>query len=335
MSQDVPHFQIVIAGTGCAGHTAAIYAARAGLQPVVLEGHEPGGQLSLTSEVENFPGFPEGVGGFDLVDRMRQQAERFGALYRSGRITAVHPGERFRLEVDGERFLSCAALIVATGATARRLGIPGEDEWFGNGVSTCATCDGSFYRGRRVVVTGGGDSAMEEALFLSRFATHVDVVHRRSSLRASRIMQRRAMEHERITFHWNTEIEAVLAEPERGVVAVQVLRHPEGVPGQRLAAAGGDLAAAGVVRARIETDGLFLAIGHRPNTDFLRGLVDLDEEGYIVTRMGPGPTENVRTSVAGLFACGDVVDRRWRQAITAAGMGCAAAMEAERFLAGH
>lgn len=331
---DLRHVQLLIAGTGCAGHTAAIYAARAGLKPLVLEGDAPGGQLSLTSDVENFPGFPEGVGGFELVHRMRQQAEKFGAVYEMGRITGVTPGESFRLEIDGgESFLSCKALIIATGATARRLHVPGESEWFGNGVSTCATCDGAFYKERTVVVTGGGDSAMEEALFLTRFASRVHLVHRRATLRASKIMQERALHHERITMHWNSEIVEVHGDAARGVTGVEVIHHPEGNPGQKLAAAGGDLEKAGVAKARIDADGFFLAIGHVPNSGFVRGLVEMDEEGYIRTLVGPGVTENVRTNVPGIFACGDVVDKRWRQAITAAGMGCAAAMAAEHYLA--
>ncbi|HXE72428.1 MAG TPA: FAD-dependent oxidoreductase [Candidatus Nitrosotenuis sp.] len=324
---------LLIAGTGCAGHTAAIYAARANLAPLVLEGREPGGQLSLTSEVENFPGFPEAIGGFELTQRMREQAERFGALYQAGEITALKTLEPpFQVEVDGSRIVRCQALILATGARARRLGVPGEDLLFGRGVSTCATCDGAFFRGQSVVVVGGGDSACEEAIFLTRFASEVHLVHRRDRLRASIIMQERCLSHPKVRVHWNTEVLEILGSDE-GVTGVRLATHPLGNPAQRLRSAGGAAEAAGVRLWDLPCEGVFLAIGHVPNSEFLRGKIDLDEEGYIRPRRGGPPTQDVLTSVEGIFAAGDVVDRRYKQAVTAAAMGCKAAMEAERYLA--
>lgn len=307
------HVPVLIAGSGCAGHTAAIYAARADLQPLVLEGNEPGGQLSLTSDVENFPGFPEGISGFDLVENMKKQAQRFGARYEYGFITKVEPGSTFRCTIDDGRVLTCDCLIVATGARARRLGVPGESELFGRGVSSCATCDGAFYRERVIAVVGGGDSAMEEALFLTRFASKVHLLHRRDSFRASKIMQERALNHPKIQIHWNTQVESVHGSPENGVEFLQLRTNGQPV--------------------KLEVAGLFLGIGHVPNTEFLQGVVELDEEGYLVTQLGKTNGENVQTSLPGLFGCGDVVDKRYRQAITAAGMGCKAAMDAELFLA--
>lgn len=321
--------KVLIAGSGCAGHTAAIYAARADLDPFVLEGDEPGGQLSLTSDVENFPGFPDGVGGFDLVENMKQQAQRFGARYDYGRIVKVE-GEKspFTVYVDDDRVIECRVLILATGARARRLNVPGENELFGRGVSSCATCDGAFFREKVVTVIGGGDSAMEEALFLTRFASKVIVIHRREALRASKIMQQRALEHEKIEFVYNAEVTRVLGDPEQGAVTgVEVMTHPDGNPSERRRQG------QQVEVREIACDGMFLGIGHIPNTEFLGGLVKTDDEGYIVTEKGAHVTQDVRTSVEGLYACGDVVDKRYRQAITAAGMGCKAAMESEEFLA--
>ncbi|GMU51137.1 MAG: thioredoxin reductase [Candidatus Xenobia bacterium] len=308
---------VIIAGSGCAGHTAAIYAARADLAPLVFEGDEPGGQLSLTSEVENFPGFPDGVGGFELIERMKKQAQKFGATYQYGRIREVQKeGSHFVVHMEDGQVLKTRTLIVATGARARKLEVPGEAELFGQGVSSCATCDGAFYREREVVVVGGGDSAMEEALFLTRFANKVTVIHRRDALRASKIMQDRALKHPKIAFLWNSWVSEVKGTPEEGVTGVMVSskdKPPE----------------------LFKTDGLFLGIGHVPNSDFVKDLVDRDEDGYIRTVPGHTPTEIVKTRTPGLFACGDVVDRRFRQAISAAGMGCMAAMEAEEFLASH
>ncbi|MBI3928567.1 MAG: FAD-dependent oxidoreductase [Armatimonadetes bacterium] len=333
---DSRHVTVLIAGSGCAGHTAAIYAARADLEPLVLEGNEPGGQLSLTSDVENYPGFPEGIGGFDLTESMKKQAERFGARYEYGRIQKLERGgPPFTIHLEGSGTLTCDALILATGARARMLEVPGEKELFGRGVSSCATCDGAFFRDQVVVVVGGGDSAMEEALFLTRFARKVLVLHRRDSLRASKIMQDRALVHEKIEFHWNTQVAAVNGDKEQGTVqSVDVLVHPQGNPAQRLAHAGGDAARAGVERKVLPCDGVFLGVGHIPNTDFIEpGTIDLDEEGYILTVRGHRVTDDVKTRIEGIFACGDVVDKRYRQAVTAAGMGCRAAMEAEEYLA--
>lgn len=315
MSEHVP---VLIAGSGCAGHTAAIYAARAELTPLVLEGNEPGGQLSLTSDVENFPGFPEGIGGYDLVENMKKQAERFGARYRYGFVSKVEPGSPIRCTLDDGSAVTCDALIVASGARARRLNVPGENELFGRGVSSCATCDGAFYKGKEIAVVGGGDSAMEEALFLTRFASKVRLLHRRDSLRASKIMQERLLNHPKIEVHWNTVVESVHGTPEVGVEYLQVRVTPPG----------------GVAESqKLVVSGLFLGIGHIPNTEFLQGVCELDEEGYLITHLGKTNGENVKTNVPGIFGCGDVVDTRYRQAITAAGMGCKAAMDAEHFLA--
>jgi thioredoxin reductase (NADPH) len=315
MSEHVP---VLIAGSGCAGHTAAIYAARAELAPLVLEGNEPGGQLSLTSDVENFPGFPEGIGGYDLVENMKKQAERFGAKYRYGFVAKVEPGTPIRCTLDDNSTITCDALIVASGARARRLNVPGENELFGRGVSSCATCDGAFYKGQEIAVVGGGDSAMEEAIFLTRFASKVRLLHRRDTLRASKIMQDRLLNHPKIEVHWNTVVESVHGTPEKGVEYLQVLVTPPGGQPQS---------------QKLQVTGLFLGIGHIPNTEFLRGVCELDEEGYLITHLGKTNGENVKTSVPGIFGCGDVVDTRYRQAITAAGMGCKAAMDAEHFLA--
>ena len=331
------HFPVVIAGSGCAGLTAAIYAARADLHPLVLEGNEPGGQLSLTSDVENFPGFPEGISGYDLIENMKKQAQRFGATYDYGFISKVEPadGPPYTLTLEGGKQITCDSLIVATGARARRLNVPGETELFGRGVSSCATCDGAFFRDQTIIVVGGGDSGMEEALFLTRFAKKVLLLHRRNAFRASKIMQERTLNHEKIEVHWNTEVLAIHGTPEKGVEWVEVVIHPQGNPYSRYQAAGGDAAKAEVEVKRLDVTGLFLGIGHIPNTEFLKGVVDLDPEGYIVTRLGKTNGENTLTKLPGVFACGDVVDRRYRQAITAAGMGCKAAVDAELFLAEH
>jgi thioredoxin reductase (NADPH) len=307
------HVSVLVAGSGCAGHTAAIYAARADLKPLVLEGNEPGGQLSLTSDVENFPGFPEGINGFDLVENMKKQAQKFGARYQYGFIVKVEPGSPIRCTTDGGEVITCDALIVASGARARRLGVPGEDELFGRGVSSCATCDGAFYREMEIAVVGGGDSAMEEALFLTRFASKVHLLHRRDSFRASKIMQDRLLAHPKVQVHWNTVVESVHGTPEKGVEYLQLLVNGKS--------------------ERLVVAGMFLGIGHIPNTEFLRGVCDLDEEGYLLTQLGKTNGENVKTNVPGIFGCGDVVDTRYRQAITAAGMGCKAAMDVEHMLA--
>jgi thioredoxin reductase (NADPH) len=298
----------VIIGSGCAGLTAAIYAARANLKPLVLQGHEPGGQLSLTTLVENFPGFPEGVQGPELIDNMRKQAERFGAEVLTGYVKAVNLGEHpYSLEVDGQR-LHTRTLIVASGASARWLGLPNEQALIGHGVSSCATCDGFFFSGKEIAVIGGGDSAMEEALFLTRFATKVTIIHRREQFRASKIMLDRARNHPRIQFITNTVVDDVYDAEKKEVTGLQLRNVKSGE------------------NYRFATSAMFLGIGHIPNTQMLRGQLDMDEEGYLKTR------DYVFTGVPGVFACGDVQDRRYRQAITAAGTGCMAAMEAEKFL---
>jgi thioredoxin reductase (NADPH) len=304
--------RVLILGTGPAGLTAAIYAARANLRPLVIDGEEPGGQLTLTTEVENFPGFVDGVLGPELMDHMRQQAQRFGARFVGGRATAVDLTERpFVVTIDADTTYQADAVIVSTGASAKKLGIPGEDDMMGRGVSTCATCDGFFYRGKSVIVVGGGDSAMEEATFLTKYATKVTIVHRRDELRASKVMQERARANEKIEF--------VLA-----VTPLSVLHDGKKVAGLTVKDN-----ATGEVRELL-ADGVFVAIGHNPNTAFLSGQLETDAVGYIVT---DGRT--TATSVAGVFACGDVMDSRYRQAITAAGSGCKAAMDVEKFLEGE
>jgi thioredoxin reductase (NADPH) len=304
--------RVIVLGTGPAGLTAAIYLARANLNPLVIEGPEPGGQLTLTTEVENFPGFPEGVMGPELMDNMRKQAERFGAQFKRGWVTAVDLGQRpFTLQVDGLGELKTESLIISTGASAKLLGITNERESIGRGVSTCATCDGFFFRGKKIIVVGGGDSAMEEANFLTKFASQVTVVHRRHELRASKIMQDRARANEKVKWQLNRTPLEVLS-GEHGVTGLKVKNNENGA------------------EEVIETDGIFVAIGHNPNTSFLNGQLTTDETGYII--VNPGTSE---TNIAGVFACGDVQDHRYRQAITAAGSGCMAALDCEKYLEGH
>jgi thioredoxin reductase (NADPH) len=303
---------VVILGSGCAGNTAAIYTARANLTPLVLEGKEPGGQLSLTTEVENFPGFPDGIHGPQLVQNMKQQAERFGATFEHGIVVRADLSQRpFTLELDHGSIVQTRTLIIATGASARWLGLPHEQELIGKGVSSCATCDGFFFRGRKIMVVGGGDSAMEEANFLTRFGSEVALVHRKDSFRASKIMYERALANPKIKFLTNSVIEAI-----RYVTTNEV----HSVTGVQLR---------NVVTNEIserEVDGLFVAIGHIPNTKAFASQLDLDQDGYIVSHGG------ARTNIAGVFHAGDVQDRSYRQAITASGAGCMAAIEAERFL---
>ncbi len=299
---------VIILGSGCAGNTAAVYTARAGLQPLVSIGHEPGGQLSITTEVENFPGFPEGVMGPDLVENIKKQAERFGAEYVWGSVDQADLSKRpFRISIDGN-WEETRTLIIATGASARWLGLPNEQKLVGRGVSSCATCDGPFYKERKIMVIGGGDSAMEEANFLTRFGSEVTLVHRREQFRASKIMLDRARANPKIKFLLNTVVEDIL-DPSQNLVTSVRLR---------------DLSTNREWEQ--DVDGFFVAIGHIPNTKAFVGQIDLDEDGYILSKGG------ARTNIPGVFHAGDVQDRIYRQAITAAGAGCMAAIEAERFL---
>ncbi len=299
---------VVILGSGCSGLTAALYTARAGLAPLVIEGHESGGQLSLTTLVENFPGFPEGIQGPELIDNIRQQASKFGAEFMAGTVREARLAERpFLLNVDGEE-VRTRSLVVATGASARWLGLPSEKALIGHGVSSCATCDGFFFRGKDIIVVGGGDSAMEEALFLTRFASTVTIVHRSETFRASRIMLERAREHAKIKWVTNAVIEEVLDVAKQEVTAVRLrdVRDDK--------------------RWELPISAVFLGIGHIPNTSVFKDQLDMDEDGYLLTR------DYVFTRVHGVFACGDAQDRRYRQAITAAGTGCMAALEVEKLL---
>ena len=299
---------VIIIGSGPAGLTAALYAARANLKPLLIEGLESGGQLMLTTAVENYPGFRDGIMGPDLMTEMRAQAERFGTEFVTGDVTAVDLGDSPFTVKTSETAWSGRALIIATGASARLLGLPSERALMGHGVSTCATCDGYFFRDKPIAVVGGGDSAMEEATFLTKFASRVTVVHRRAALRASKIMQDKAFANPKIAFEWNTEVEEI-ADTGQGVVTGAVLRNVQTG-----------------ARKTLDVDGVFVAIGHTPNTRLFEGQIELDANGYIVPRGG------ARTSVPGVFAAGDVQDHVYRQAITAAGSGCMAAIDAERWL---
>jgi len=303
-------FDVVIVGSGPAGLTAAIYAARADLNPIVFEGPEPGGQLTQTTEVDNYPGYPEGVMGPKMMEDFRQQATRFGADCRYGYVTDIEFGDRpYKLTVDEETVIFAKSIIIATGASAKWLDLPSEQRLRGKGVSACATCDGAFFRNEHVVIVGGGDTAMEEALFLTKFASKVSVIHRREELRASKAMQNRAFNNDKIEFVWNSELQEVLGDQVVGGVKVK----------NRVS---------GEVTTLEDVTGVFIAIGHKPNTDLFKDVLTMDDVGYIQTK-----GQSTETDLPGIFASGDAMDPIYRQAVTAAGTGCRAALDAERFLA--
>jgi thioredoxin reductase (NADPH) len=321
MSEDIIKRKVVILGSGPAGLTAAIYASRAQLEPIVIDGPQPGGQLTITTDVENYPGFADGIMGPALMDEFRKQAERFGTEFMNVWIDRVDLGSRpFKLygktSADAEdvtTFIEAETLIISTGASAKWLGIPGEHPapvgFGGNGVSACATCDGFFFRGKPVVIVGGGDTAMEEALFLTRFASNVTVVHRRGEFRASKIMQDRVLNHEKIDVIWDTEVRSIQGTLEDGVESVTLFNNKTNE------------------ETTFPTSGVFVAIGHKPNTELFKGVLNMDEVGYLITE-----GRSTKTNVEGVFACGDAQDSYYRQAVTAAGTGCMAAIDAERFL---
>jgi thioredoxin reductase (NADPH) len=301
--------QVTIIGSGPAGLTAAIYTGRANLKPVVFEGIEPGGQLTTTTIVENYPGFSDGINGPDLMDQIRNQALRFGAKLHTDEVTSVDLSERpFTVKYGSGEILRTETLVIASGASAKWIGLDSEQRLRGYGVSSCATCDGFFFNGKRVAVVGGGDTAMEDALHLTRFATEVVIIHRRDELRASKIMQDRALKNPKITFQWNAVVAEVMGSPETGVQGLTLKDTQTGK------------------LSKLDIDGLFVAIGHHPNTEFLEDQISLDENGFVVSE------EQVTTNVSGVFVAGDVVDPRYRQAITAAGMGCMAALELQEFI---
>lgn len=302
--------KVLIIGSGPAGYTAAIYAARAGLKPVLYTGGQPGGQLTTTNDVENFPGYPDGINGPQMMIDLQKQAERFGTEIKYGLVTAVDTTKYpFPVTVDEKDLITAESIIIATGATAKYLGIPSEEKFANRGVSACAVCDGYFYRGKEVAVVGAGDSAAEESTYLSKLCTKVHLIVRRDEMRASKIMQQRVLNTPNIQVHWNTETDEILGD-EQGVTGVRIKNNKTGQ------------------KTELAIQGFFLAIGHKPNTDLFKGQLDMDEAGYLVVK--PGST---KTNVEGIFAVGDVADKVYRQAITAAGSGCMGALDAEKFLA--
>jgi thioredoxin-disulfide reductase len=329
MTTEPSHRRLIISGSGIAGLTAAIYAARSNNDPLVLRGDEPGGQLTLTTDVANYPGFPDGIGGTELIQRMEEQAEQFGAEMENGIIEAVDDSQRpYRVELNDGTVYTCDAFIAASGASARTLGVPGEDELMGYGVSTCATCDGAFFRGEDMLVVGGGDAAMEEATFLTKFADTVYVAHRREEFRAEdywidRVLEKQAADE--IEIMRNTELVEIHGSPDEGVDHVTLARNDTGYPKDNLDDPGTET-------VEMDVGAVFLAIGHTPNTEYLETTaVEMDEAGYLKTRGGEGG-DQTHTAVEGIFGAGDVVDFHYQQAITAGGMGCKAAMDADEYL---
>lgn len=314
MSENMEHIQCLIVGSGPAGYSAAIYAARADLHPVIYEGIQPGGQLTTTTEVENFPGYPDGVMGPEMMEDMKKQAARFGTDVRFGIVTDVDLSKRpFQVKADDGKTMLAETLIIATGATAKYLGLESEERFMGAGVSACATCDGFFYRGKDVAIVGGGDTAAEEASYLAKLCRTVHLIHRRDELRASKAMQKRVASTPNIVLHWNNVVKEIVGTEEGFNKAVTGVIIEDVKSGEQ---------------TKLEVDGYFSAIGHKPNSDLFAGVLDTNEVGYLITK--PDSTE---TNVPGVFACGDVQDWKFRQAVTAAGSGCMAALEAERYLA--
>jgi len=332
MSEDATHRRMIVAGSGIAGLTAAIYAARSNNDPLVLEGDEPGGQLTLTTDVENYPGFPDGVGGTELVEDMKSQAEKFGADVEHGVVADLEAGPPHRVELTNGNVYTCDAFVVASGASARTLGVPGEDELMGYGLSTCATCDGAFFRDEDMLVVGGGDAAAEEASFLTKFADTVYVAHRRDELRAEDVWQERLFEKQdagELEILWNTELTEIHGSAADGVDHVTLVEHPEGHPKEKL---DDPEHADDVETYDFDVGAVFYAIGHTPNTDYLEGTgVEMDDAGYLQTTGGRGGGQT-HTDIEGIFGAGDVVDHQYQQAVTAAGMGCKAAMDADEWL---
>jgi thioredoxin-disulfide reductase len=329
MTAEPSHRRLIVSGSGIAGLTAAIYAARSNNEPLVLRGDEPGGQLTLTTDVANYPGFPDGIGGTELIQRMEEQAEQFGAEMENGIIEAVDDSQRpYRVELNDGTVYTCDAFIAASGASARTLGVPGEDELMGYGVSTCATCDGAFFRGEDMLVIGGGDAAMEEASFLTKFADTVYVAHRREEFRAEDYWIDRVLEKQEageIEIMRNTELVEIHGSPDEGVDHVTLARNETGYPKDNLDDPGTET-------VEMDVGAVFLAIGHTPNTEYLEETgVEMDEAGYLKTRGGEGG-DQTHTAVEGIFGAGDVVDFHYQQAITAGGMGCKAAMDADEYL---